>query len=69
MGSKKLYIEYRPRQDDYAVKKGDSKTPLAATSTQKEAIDLAKKMDPGHSPDVARVKHTNKGKPDQWRKA
>ncbi len=35
--------------------------------TQKEAIDAAKKA--GHQPLVARVRVTDKGKPDHWRSA
>jgi hypothetical protein len=37
--------------------------------TQREAIERARELNPGHSPAVERVKHTNVGKPDQWRKA
>jgi hypothetical protein len=35
--------------------------------TQAEAITAAKQL--GHSPLVARVRHTNKGNPDHWRAA
>ena len=41
---------------------------LVTFTTQKEAIDWAKKN--GHSPHVARVRHLNdKKKPDHWRLA
>lgn len=35
--------------------------------TQEDAIDAAKNL--GHHPLVARVRHTDKGKPDHWRPA
>lgn len=35
---------------------------------QRKAIERARELNPGHSPDVERVRNTNKGKPDQWRK-
>ena len=35
--------------------------------TQTEAVDAAKKL--GHSPLTARVRVTDKGNPDHWRKA
>lgn len=66
--NKKLYVE---RTDDgrYAVKRANADRASAIRDTQAEAIAVAREMNPGHSPDVERVKHTNRGKPDQWRKA
>jgi hypothetical protein len=66
--TKRLYVE---RQDDgrYAVKHKNAKRASAVCETQADAIDRAREMNPGHSPDVERVRHTNRGKPDQWRKA
>jgi hypothetical protein len=37
--------------------------------TQREAIDAARRRYPDSHPDVERVRHTSRGKPDQWRKA
>ena len=37
--------------------------------TQAKAIERAREFSPGVAPDVERVRHTNRGKPDQWRKA
>jgi hypothetical protein len=37
--------------------------------TQEKAIQRAREITPGVAPDVERVRHTNRGKPDQWRKA
>jgi len=64
----KLYIE---RRDDgtYAVRRGNSQRASAVTDTQREAIERAKELNPGHRPDVERVRNTDKGGRDKWRKA
>jgi uncharacterized protein YdaT len=66
--SKQLYVERRP-QGDYAVRKPGSERASDVLPTQREAIERARELNPGHSPDVERVRHTTEGKPDQWRKA
>lgn len=63
-----VYIERRA-DGDYAIRKEDSKRASAVAPTQAEAIEKAREMFPGVRPDVERVRHTNKGRPDQWRKA
>ena len=68
MSNKKLYVEQRP-QGDFAVKGAHASKAIAVESTQAKAIGRAREMNPGHSPDVERVRHTSKGHPDQWRKA
>jgi hypothetical protein len=68
MSNKHLYVEQRP-QGDYAVREEHSKRASAVEPTQAKAIDRARELNPGHSPDVERVRHTSRGKPDQWRKA
>jgi uncharacterized protein YdaT len=65
---KKLFVERRPEKD-YAVRKANSDRASDVLRTQKQAIERARELNPGHSPDVERVRHTSKGKPDQWRKA
>jgi uncharacterized protein YdaT len=64
----RLYIEQR-EEGDYAVRKEGSKRASAVASTQKEAIEIARELNPGIAPDVERVRYTNRGKPDQWRRA
>ena len=64
----RYYVEKRD-QGDYAVRRGGSKRASDVLPTQREAIKRAEELDPGHKPVVERVKHTNVGKPDQWRKA
>jgi hypothetical protein len=64
----RIYIERR-HEGDYAVRKEDAQRASAIASTQKEAIEIARKMNSGIAPDVERVRYTKAGKPDQWRRA
>jgi uncharacterized protein YdaT len=64
----RLYVEQRP-QGDYAVRKEDSARASAVAPTQKEAIQKARELNPGKAPDVERVRNTNAGGRDKWRKA
>lgn len=64
-----VYIERRDTEKDYAVRQEHSKRASAVAPTQAKAIAKAEKLFPDVRPDVERVRHTNKGKPDQWRKA
>ena len=68
MEAKRLYIERR-LQGDYAVWEEHSKRASAIAPTQKEAIERARELKPGIAPDVERLRRTNRGKPDQWRRA
>ena len=63
-----LFVERRP-EGDYAVRRPDSARASAVLPTQAEAIQKAREMNPGHSPLVERVRHTDVGNPDKWRKA
>jgi hypothetical protein len=69
MGKGDIYIERRKEEDDYAVRKEGSERASAIARTQEKAIEIARKMNPGTAPDVERVRYTNRGKPDKWRKA
>lgn len=62
-----LYIEKHP--DGYAVLRPGAERASAIEKTQADAIARAREIQPGTAPDVERVRHTSKGKPDQWRKA
>ena len=68
MSKDRLYVERRP-QGDFAVRKPNSDRASDVLPTQGEAIERARELNPGHSPDVERVRHTNRGSPDKWRKA
>jgi hypothetical protein len=66
-----VYIEPRPKGrpegtaiDDYAVETAGDVV-LKVTKTQAEGVTWAKAN--SHTPHVARVRNTNKGKPDHWR--
>jgi hypothetical protein len=68
MSSKQLFIE--PRSDGgYSVKRPDAQRASAVCDTQAQAIARARELNPGVAPAVARVRHTDHGYPDQWRKA
>ena len=63
-----MYVERRP-EGDFAVRRPGSERATAVEQTQEKAIQRAREITPGVAPDVERVRHTNRGKPDQWRKA
>jgi uncharacterized protein YdaT len=66
--SNNVYVE---RRDDgkYAVKREGAERASAITDTQKQAIERAKEIAPGTRPDVERVRDTDAGGRDKWRKA
>jgi hypothetical protein len=67
MSKKQLFVERRP-EGDYAIRRGGSDRASDVKPTQREAIERARELSPGHDPLVERVRHTNVGKPDQWRR-
>lgn len=68
MKKDQLFVERRP-QGDYAVKKPNAARASAVLPTQGEAIERAKELNPNSKPLVERVRNTEKGGRDQWRKA
>jgi hypothetical protein len=70
-----VYVEPRPKGrpegaaiTDYVLEfAGDRLVDGKVYKTQAAAIDAAKAL--GHEPLVSRVRYTDKGKPDHWRKA
>ncbi len=68
MDKDQLFVERRP-QGDYAVRKSNSERASAVRPTQAEAIERARELNPEKSPLVERVRHTDRGNPDKWRKA
>lgn len=62
-----LFVERRP-EGDYAVRRGNSRRASAVLPTQTEAIERARELNPGKAPLVERVRHTDRGRPDKWRK-
>ncbi len=67
MKKDELFIERR-EQGDYAVRRPGSQRASAVEPTQEKAIERAKAISPDSTPMVERVRTTNRGKPDQWRK-
>ena len=67
MAKGSLFIERRDG-GDYAVRKPNSDRASAVAPTQAEAIEIARRMNPGVPIHVERVRETPKGKPDHWRK-
>jgi hypothetical protein len=68
MSRNQLFIEKR-QEGGYAVRKPNSQRASIVTETQAEAIDWAQDRIPDDGQIlVERVKYTNHGKPDQWRK-
>jgi pyridoxine/pyridoxamine 5'-phosphate oxidase len=67
MDKDQLFIERRP-QGDYAVRRPNSDRASDVLPTQSEAIDRARELNPNRTPLVERVRHTDVGRPDRWRK-
>lgn len=65
---RRIYVEQRP-EGDYAVRRGDSERASAVAPTQREAIAIAREINPGASPLVERVRNVTAGGRDKWRSA
>jgi hypothetical protein len=62
-----VFIEQR-QQGDYAIRRPGSERASGVEPTQSEAIDRAKEIAPNASILVERVRDTNRGGRDKWRK-
>jgi len=67
MSNNQLFVERRP-DGDYAVRRPNSERASAVLPTQAEAIERARELNPGKAPLVERVRFTDRGSPDKWRK-
>jgi pyridoxine/pyridoxamine 5'-phosphate oxidase len=67
MSNKDLFVERRP-EGDFAVRRANAERASAVARTQAKAIEKAHKLEPRATVLVERVRYTNRGKPDQWRK-
>ena len=63
-----IYVEPRP-EGDYAVRREGSRRASDVLPTQKQAIERARDLAPDKHPNVARVRTTAAGGPNQFRKA
>lgn len=68
MSDKRIYVERRPEEKDYAVRRPDTKRVSAVEPTQRKAIERARELNPGVAPHVERVRNTKVGRRDHWRK-
>ncbi|HXW70979.1 MAG TPA: DUF2188 domain-containing protein [Methylocella sp.] len=66
MTDNRMFIERRLKEGDYAVRKSDSERASAVLPTQREAIEWAKER--GGDVFVERVRNTDRGHPDKWRR-
>jgi uncharacterized protein DUF2188 len=67
VNKKQTFIERRP-EGDYAIRRPNAARASDVRDTQAEAILRARELQPGVTPLVERVRHTNRGTPDKWRK-
>jgi Uncharacterized protein conserved in bacteria (DUF2188) len=67
MPDKRMYVEKRVAEGDYAIRRAGSKRASDVKPTQKKAIKRSKKLEPKSKPRVERVRKTKKGGPDKWR--
>jgi hypothetical protein len=67
MSKDQFFVERRP-QGDYAVRRGGSERASDVLPTQSEAIDRARELNHGKAPLVERVRNTDVGRRDKWRK-
>ncbi|MGD0462086.1 MAG: DUF2188 domain-containing protein [Tepidisphaeraceae bacterium] len=68
MAARRIFVEQRP-EGDYAVRRQGSDRASAVEPTQAQAIERARELAPGVRPDVERVRDTEAGGRDKWRKA
>lgn len=68
MPDKRIYVE-QTAEGDYAVRRAGAERASAVESTQKQAIERARELNPGVAPHVERVRNTKVGGRDKWRKA
>jgi hypothetical protein len=66
--SGKLFIERREKEGDYAIRRPNAERISGHEPTQAEAIERAQEMDPGAAILVERVRNTDRGVRDKWRK-
>ena len=67
MAKREIFIERRP-EGDYAIRRPGSEKASGVESTQADAIDRAREIAPNSAILVERVRTTNVGGRDKWRK-
>jgi uncharacterized protein YdaT len=69
MSTEKHYFVEQTDDHRYAVRARGSQHASGIFDTQREAIDQANKLNPDDHPDVERVRNTEVGGRDKWRRA
>jgi hypothetical protein len=64
----KLFIERREKEGDYVIRRPGSDRASGREDTQADAIDRAREIDPNAAIEVERVRNTDRGSRDKWRK-
>ena len=64
----KLFIEKRQKEGDYAIRRPSADRISGHEPTQAEAIERAREIDPNAAILVERVRNTERGRRDKWRK-
>jgi hypothetical protein len=67
MSNKDLFIGRR-EQGDFAVRRANAERASAVATMQAKAIAEARRLEPDSTILVERVRYTNAGKPDKWRR-
>jgi uncharacterized protein YdaT len=63
-----FFIERREDGGDYAIRRRGAKKASDVCDTQAEAVERAEEIDPNATILVERVRNTNRGSRDKWRK-
>ena len=66
--SGKLFIEQREKEGDYVIRRPGADRASGREDTQAEAIQRAREIDPNAAILVERVRNTDRGGRDKWRK-
>lgn len=64
----RFFIERREEEGDYAIRRPGAERASDIANTQREAIERAREIDPNATIEVERVRDTNRGGRDKWRK-
>jgi hypothetical protein len=67
MPKRELYVERR-EEGDYAIRRPGSDRSSDVRDNEAEAIDRARDIDPKAAIHVERVRNTNRGSRDKWRR-
>jgi hypothetical protein len=66
--AKEFFIERRGEEGDYAIRRRGSERASDVCDKQSEAIERAQEIEPNATILVERVRNTNAGSRDKWRK-